>query len=75
MYISNSLLFSHRVQSEETISNSILESWIPPTTGSVMWDGKLMHHLETKYEDVERMPILVSGKTLTNYQKYTVCVF
>ena len=53
--------FSQRVQSEEAISTNVLENWTPPTIGSAMWDGKIMHHLQTKYEDVERMPILVSG--------------
>jgi len=45
----------------ETIAEAIKDQWVPPPVGNLHWDGKIMQCLETKYEAVERLPVLVSG--------------
>ena len=47
---------------EESIANSIKEEWKCPEIAGLHWDGKLMHSLVSKYTDVERLPVLISGK-------------
>lgn len=53
--------YRYRIAIGSSISENIRRDWKPPEIGSVHWDGKLMYSLGSKYTDVERLPVLISG--------------
>ena len=54
----------------DAIANDIKETWIPPSIGNLHWDGKLTETLTSKYENVDWLSVLISGKS-----KYYILVF
>ena len=62
--INRSSIRRERMKHREEMARTIKQSFDPETPLVVHWDGKLMRELTTK-EHVDRLPILVSGKGVT----------
>ena len=54
--------YRYRVDVAKTISEDLKQNWKKPSIGNIHWDGKLMKTLTSKYEKVDWLPVLVSGK-------------
>lgn len=57
--------FRYQVAAQESIADTIMEEWEPPTVCTVQWDEKCLPELDNKYRKEERMPVVVSGKKKT----------
>ena len=47
------------------IAEVVREGWVAPQPAAIQWDGKIMEDLKDKYQVDDRLPILISGKAMS----------